>query len=82
MTTTADLLLTGQYLVTMDGQQRVIEEGGVAIAGDTILEVGKGGTARPLSSGQGHGRTRTLNHAGAHQRAYPCGHVALSWTGR
>lgn len=42
MTTTADLLLTGRYLVTMDGQQQVIEEGGVAIAGDTIVEVGKG----------------------------------------
>lgn len=42
MSTTADLVLTGQYLVTMDGQQRVIEVGGVAIAGDTILEVGKG----------------------------------------
>lgn len=41
MTTTADLLLTGRYLVTMDGQQQVIEEGGVAIAGDTIVEVGK-----------------------------------------
>lgn len=42
MSATADLLLTGQYVVTMDGQQQVIEEGGVAIAGDTILEVGKG----------------------------------------
>ena len=42
MSATADLVLTGQYVVTMDGQQRVIEEGGVAIAGDTILDVGKG----------------------------------------
>lgn len=42
MSATADLVLTGQSVVTMDGQQRVIEEGGVAIAGDTILEVGKG----------------------------------------
>lgn len=42
MSATADLLLTGQYVVTMDGQQQVIEDGGVAIAGDIILEVGKG----------------------------------------
>ncbi|MGE4558561.1 MAG: amidohydrolase family protein [Desulfobulbus sp.] len=38
----ADLVLTGQYVLTMDPEQRVIEEGGVAIAGDTILAVDKG----------------------------------------
>jgi len=42
MSTSADLILTGQYLVTMDPDQRVIEEGGVAISGDTILAVGEG----------------------------------------
>lgn len=36
----ADLILTGQYLVTMDQQQTLIEGGGIAIAGDTILAVG------------------------------------------
>ena len=35
----ADLILTGQYLLAMDQEQAVIEGGGVAIAGDTILEV-------------------------------------------
>ncbi|MDD2466075.1 MAG: amidohydrolase [Desulfobulbus sp.] len=42
MNKTADLILTGRYLLTMDAQQRIIEEGGVAIGGDTLLEVGKG----------------------------------------
>jgi 5-methylthioadenosine/S-adenosylhomocysteine deaminase len=42
VTLQADLILTGQYLLTMDQNQQVIEEGGVAIAGDTILAVGKG----------------------------------------
>ena len=38
----ADLILTGQYLLTMDKQQTLIEGGGIAIAGDTILAVGTG----------------------------------------
>src|SRR5665647_73912 len=38
----ADLILTGQYLLTMDQQQTLIEGGGIAIAGDTILAVGTG----------------------------------------
>lgn len=37
----ATLLLTGRYLITLDPARPVIEEGGVAIAGDTILAVGK-----------------------------------------
>ena len=37
-----DLILTGQYLLTGDKHQTLIEEGGIAIAGDTILAVGKG----------------------------------------
>ena len=36
----ADLILTGRFLLTMDGGQTLIEEGGVAIGGDTILAVG------------------------------------------
>ena len=36
----ADLLLTGRYLLTMDAEQTLIEQGGVAIAGDTIVAVG------------------------------------------
>lgn len=36
-----DLILTGRYLLTMDSDQRVIEDGGVAIAGDSILAVGE-----------------------------------------
>jgi len=42
MSNKADLILTGQYLLTMDAEQRVIQEGGVAICGETIIEVGKG----------------------------------------
>ncbi len=38
----ADLILTGQYLLTMNQDQTVIEEGGIAVSGDTILAVGKG----------------------------------------
>ncbi|MGD9948146.1 MAG: amidohydrolase family protein [Desulfobulbus sp.] len=41
MRLSADLILTGHYLLTMDQEQQVIEEGGVAIGGDTILAVGK-----------------------------------------
>ncbi|MBV5316755.1 MAG: amidohydrolase [Desulfobulbaceae bacterium] len=38
----AELILTGQYLLTMDQEQTLIAGGGVAIAGDTILAVGTG----------------------------------------
>ncbi len=38
----ADLILTGQYLLTMDPEQTLIAGGGLAIAGETILAVGKG----------------------------------------
>ncbi len=37
----ATLLLTGRYLITLDPARPVIEEGGVAIGGDTILAVGR-----------------------------------------
>jgi 5-methylthioadenosine/S-adenosylhomocysteine deaminase len=40
MNDTADLVLTGRYLLTMDQNQTVIEGGGLAIGGDTILAVG------------------------------------------
>ena len=42
----AELILTGQYLLTLDPEQTVIEEGGLAIAGDTIVAVGKGSALR------------------------------------
>jgi 5-methylthioadenosine/S-adenosylhomocysteine deaminase len=38
----ADRILTGQYLLTLDQEQTLIAGGGIAIAGDTILAVGKG----------------------------------------
>ena len=38
-----DLILTGRTLVTMDKEQPLIEEGGLAIAGDTIVAVGAAG---------------------------------------
>jgi 5-methylthioadenosine/S-adenosylhomocysteine deaminase len=41
MRTNADLILSGRYLLTMDREQRIIEEGAVAIAGETILAVGQ-----------------------------------------
>lgn len=37
----ATLLLTGRYLLTLDPARPVIEEGGLAISGDTILDVGR-----------------------------------------
>ncbi|HEB49272.1 MAG TPA: amidohydrolase [Desulfobulbus sp.] len=36
----ADLVLTGRYLVTMDSRGTIIEEGGLAVRGDSVLEVG------------------------------------------
>lgn len=41
MNDTANLILTGQYLLTMDQNQTIIEGGGLAIGGDTILAVGE-----------------------------------------
>lgn len=38
----ADLVLTGKYLVTMNGSREIIEKGGIAVAGDRILETGSG----------------------------------------
>src|ERR1700693_194448 len=35
-----DLLVTGGTVVTMDGQRRVIEDGAIAIRGDSIVAVG------------------------------------------
>ena len=40
-----DLFVSGGTVVTMDAEFRVIEDGGVAIEGDLITEVGK--RARP-----------------------------------
>jgi cytosine/adenosine deaminase-related metal-dependent hydrolase len=36
----ADTLITGATIITMDGERRVIRDGAVAFAGDTILAVG------------------------------------------
>ncbi len=36
----ADLVVTGGTVVTMDGQRRVIEDGAIAIRGDSIVAVG------------------------------------------
>jgi 5-methylthioadenosine/S-adenosylhomocysteine deaminase len=35
-----DLLVTAQYVVTMDATQRVIDDGAIAVRGDTIIAVG------------------------------------------
>jgi 5-methylthioadenosine/S-adenosylhomocysteine deaminase len=35
-----DLLVTAQYVVTMDATQRVIEDGAIAVRGDAIIAVG------------------------------------------
>ncbi|EJL32614.1 amidohydrolase family protein [Novosphingobium sp. AP12] len=37
----ADTLITGACLITVDAQRRIIRDGAVAIAGDTIVAVGK-----------------------------------------
>src|SRR5580704_4335311 len=35
-----DLLVTAQYVVTMDATHRVIEDGAIAVRGDAIVAVG------------------------------------------
>ncbi len=42
MNPTADLVLTGQYLLALDSEQTIIEQGGIAISGDSIVAIGKG----------------------------------------
>ena len=37
---TADLVITGKYLVTMNENYEIIEDGGIAVAGSRILETG------------------------------------------
>ena len=36
----ADLVITGKYLLTLDSDQTIIEDGGIALAGKRILETG------------------------------------------
>ena len=36
----ADLLITGASVITMDGERRIIENGAVAVTGDTVTAVG------------------------------------------
>ncbi|GAB4338238.1 MAG: amidohydrolase [Desulfobulbaceae bacterium] len=40
------LVITGRYLVTQDSERTIIEDGGVAIAGDRIVETGDGEALR------------------------------------
>ncbi|EIZ81021.1 S-adenosylhomocysteine deaminase [Novosphingobium sp. Rr 2-17] len=54
----ADTLITGATVITMDAQRRVIRDGAVAFAGDTIVAVGKsadlaGIDAREVIDGSG-----------------------------
>ena len=46
-----DLFISGGTVVTMDAEFRVIEDGGVAIEGDLIAEVGKRADLEPKSRG-------------------------------
>jgi len=39
---TPNLVITGKYLLTQDSGQTIIENGGIAIAGDRIIETGDG----------------------------------------
>src|ERR1019366_7208239 len=55
-----DLLITAQYVVTMDGAQRVLENGAIAVRGDVIIAVGPSAeleskyiAARRISAPQG-----------------------------
>lgn len=38
----ADMVVTGKYLITMNNNGEIIANGGIAVAGDTILEIGDG----------------------------------------
>lgn len=67
----ADILITGATLITMDGQRRVIRDGALAIAGDTIVAVGKaadlaGIDAREVIDGSGFLLTPGLINAHVH----------------
>ena len=42
----ADLLITGRYVYLQDSDKTIIENGGVAVQGDTIIETGPGDTLR------------------------------------
>ena len=45
-----DLFISGGTVVTMDAEFRVIEDGGVAVEGDAITEVGKRADLEPKSA--------------------------------
>ena len=82
MNANATLLVCGQIL-TLDPNNTVIEDGAVAIAGDTIVEVGermalsgkysRGGAACPAP---------WPGHAGLGQQPHPCGHGLFPGAGR
>ena len=42
----ADLLITGSHVYTQDAAQTIIKDGGVAVQGDTIIEIGPAGALR------------------------------------
>ena len=75
----ADWIWSARYVVTMDAQHRVIENGAVAIVGDHIV----GGRARArrstglISAKQRAGPAGCDSRAGADQHAHARGHVAV-----
>lgn len=54
-----DLFIKGGTVITMDPEFRVIEDGAVAIEGDTIAAVGRAGALEPR-----WGRARTIDATG------------------
>ncbi len=73
-----DAIWSARYVVTMDAQRRVIENGAVAIAGDHIVDVGTRADIDRRYTRKTAARPPGRDPcAGPYQHAYPCGHVAI-----
>jgi len=68
----ADTIWSARYVITMDAQRRVIENGAVAIKGDRILAVGTKADDRRALSGEAASRpSRRHPGSGTDQHAHP-----------
>ncbi len=75
----ADWIYTARYVVTMDAQHRLIDDGAVAIRGERIVGVGpRAEIDRQFQAAAPSRPARSHPHARAHQYPYACGHVAAA----
>ena len=74
----ADWIWTGRYVVTMDPQRRVIENGAIAIQGERSSAVGtRAEIDKPISSQAAPGPAECDPGAWAHRYAHACSDVAV-----